>query len=137
MCLNRERRIRSSPRGDWRGRGGWGCRENLKQKTCTFVLRILPVAGRDQNGKKSRPRIFRSLCTHPVRWERFEALSSDKQRHLISAHKVFVKVSPGAGNKSGGASDVSPVMLAFFLNKELRDQSWQIEQCPEGVRKRF
>ena len=62
---------------------------------------------------------------------------SEKQRHLISAHKVFVKVSPGAGNKSGGASDVSPVMLAFFLNKELRDQSWQIEQCPEGVRKRF
>lgn len=48
-----------------------------------------------------------------------------------------VKVSPGAGNKSGGASDVSQVMLAFFLNKELRDQSWQIEQCPEGVRKLF
>lgn len=67
-----------------------------------------------------------SKCT-PVRWERFETLSSDKHRHLISAHEVSVKVSPGAGNKSGGASDVRQVMLAFFLNKELRDQSWQIE----------
>lgn len=28
-------------------------------------------------------------------------------------------------------------MLAFFLKEELRDQSWQIEQSPEGVRKRF
>ena len=50
-------------------------------------------------------------------------------------HEVSVKVSPGAGNKSGGASDVRQVMLAFFLNKELRDQSWQIERCPEGVRR--
>lgn len=47
------------------------------------------------------------------------------------------KISPGAGNKSGGVSDVSQVMLAFFLNKELRDQSWQIEQCPEGEKKLF
>lgn len=44
---------------------------------------------------------------------------------------------PWSWQQVTGASDGSQVMLAFFLSKELRDQSWQIEQCPEGVRKLF
>lgn len=47
------------------------------------------------------------------------------------------KSLPWSWQQVRGVSDVSQVMLAFFLNKELRDQSWQIEQCPEGEKKLF
>lgn len=60
MCLNRERRIRSSPRGDWRGRGGVGVQRKTLNKNLHVCFEwILLVAGRNENGK-SHPRIFRS-----------------------------------------------------------------------------
>lgn len=71
-----------------------------------------------------------------VRRERLAARTSDKHGCLIFARKVSESL-PRSWQQVTGASDVSQVMLAFFLSKELHDQSWQIEQCPEGARELF
>lgn len=59
-----------------------------------------------------------------------------KRRRVISARKVSESL-PWSWQQVMGASDVSQVVLAFFLSKELLDQSRQIEHCPEGAREPF
>lgn len=113
------------------GRGA-GKEKNKSQKTnVPLVLRTIPLAS------ESGPVIFRSLKprTHVVG----EAGNLPLGRAQALNRRVASPCErlPWSWQQVTGASDGSQVMLAFFLSKELRDQSWQIEQCPEGVRKLF
>lgn len=117
----------------------WGGeRKNKPQKmNVPLVLRTIPVASRNPSGQESGPVIFRSLKPRTRVVGEAGNLPPGRAQALNRRAASPCERLPWSWQQVTGASDGSQVMLAFFLSKELRDQSWQIEQCPEGVRKLF
>lgn len=91
----------------------------------------------DPRSQRERPVICRSLKPRTRVVGEAGNLPSGRAQALNRRVASPCERLPWSRQQVTGASDGSQVTLAFFLSKELRDQSWQIEQCPEGERKLF